>query len=173
MATLALGTNSYVDQSEADAYCADMGLDAISDDQLLIRATKWIDRTYANRFIGMRVNTTQTLNWPRVPDGDVYYTDQGFTTIDSDGNYIHLDTIPNYVKEATIEAALMLQDGSEVYSQPSPAVSEESSEVDVLKSTKKYAAPFKPSTAGDVDLYKIELILRPVLKQKGTIKLVR
>lgn len=173
MATLALGTNSYVDQSEADTYCADMGLDSVTDDQLLIRATKWIDRTFANRFLGIRLGNTQALNWPRSPAQDVYFAQGLYVSLDSDGNYIDLNTIPQAVKEATVEVALMLQDGSDPYSQPAPAVIEEHSEIDVLKSSKKYSSPFKPSTAGDVDLYKIELILRPVLKQKGAIKLVR
>lgn len=172
MATLVLGTNSYVDQSEADAYTADMGLDAITDDQLLIRATKWVDRNYAGRFIGFRALNSQALNWPRASAVDVY-SESGRISLDSDGNFIDLNSIPPSVKEAVIEVALLLQDESDVYAQPTPAVTEESTEIDVLKSTKKYSSPFQAKTAGDIDLYKIELILRPVLRAKGAIKLVR
>lgn len=173
MATLTVGENSYVDLTTANQYCDDMGLDEISDDQLLIRASKFIDRNYANRFIGMRQTTVQTLNWPRVPDGDVLFTDTGTATLDSDGNFIHLNTIPPYVVEATIEMALILQDGTDPYSQPSPAALSETSKIDVIETQKKYSSPFKPAQAGDFDFYKLDLILRPVLRQKGAIKLVR
>lgn len=160
---LVLGTNSYVTLEEANAYAAEQGLAVVSDEQFLIRATKWIDRTYGHRFMGVRYATDQSLAWPRQ---DVSRLD-----FDADSDWIDLNTIPTAVKEATIEAAAMLQAGTSLYVQPSPAVIEESSQVDVLSIHKVYAGAYRPMS-GDVDLYKIELILRPVLA-RSSIRLVR
>lgn len=157
---LTVGTNSYVSLDDANTYTAAQGLDSITDEAYLIQATKWIDRTFAKRFIGARQAIDQPLNWPR------------FVMIDSDGNLLNMNAVPNAVIEATVEAAIQFQNGVDMYVEPSPAVLEEWNELDVLKTRKYYAGSYKPKQAGDLNLYKIELILRPVL-MSDRVKLMR
>lgn len=158
---LTVGQNSYISLVESTEYTESQGLDLVADEQYLIRATKWIDRTFGFRFIAGRLNRAQTLCWPR------------YATADIDGNFIASETIPQAVKEATIEVALQMQAGIEMYVQPSPALTEETNQLDVIRTTKKYASPHLVKSVGDVDLYKIELILRPVLTSSTVNRLAR
>ena len=164
---LTLGINSYATLEEANAYATDQGLDAISDEAFLVRATKWIERTFGGRFIGAKQVSFQSLSWPRVATARTSEDESGYITLDSDGNPINLNTIPVAVKEATIEVALLIQNGTDLYVQPTPAVVEETTEIDVLKTHKVYAGSYR-----NANLYKIELILRPVLGVTS-LKLVR
>jgi hypothetical protein len=171
--SLIVGTDSYVSVADAAIYCAAQGLDALSDPETLLkRATVAIDRLYGGRFIARKIATAQLLGWPR-SEGYSFSADENgyFYFIDSDGNPRNTQIIPPEVVQATIELAVVLDRGEiDPYAQPNPMVKSEDIQVDVIKTTRSFAAP---SGYASDPLYIITLILRPVLKNGGYIKFVR
>lgn len=89
------GANSYASIADADTYFADRGTgtwtgsDAVKEGAL-IRATAYIDATY--RFVGIIVDRTQALAWPR------------YEAYDREGRI--LSGVPAAVIGATCELAL-------------------------------------------------------------------
>lgn len=161
--------NSYVTYAEFQAYCDLIGRTAPAQDVVeprLIQGTLALDRKYGARFLGRKTDSTQPLQWPRTPSQDrmVNNTD-GLYTVDAEGNYRDLNTIPPEVQEAVCEVALAMPTGFTLYSQDNPAVTEETKKVDVLSTTYKYAGPFAVRSATD---YTIDLILFPILLSSAT-----
>lgn len=97
-------SNSFVTLSEANTF-ADSKLpsptawDAASDDtcnRALVSATRWLS---ALLWLGTRVDATQALSWPRTGVVDVD---------DPDENEYDTDEIPQRVKDATCELAILM-----------------------------------------------------------------
>jgi hypothetical protein len=99
-------SNSYVSLADAALYFADSAYVSAWDDtdetqsNLLISATRRLDQ---EQFMGYRSSYTQALKWPR---SGVY----------SDGILVAFDTIPQKVKDAVCELALVLA-GSNILEQ--------------------------------------------------------
>ena len=169
---LTVGTDSYIAVADAEAYIAAQGLDALSDPEVLLkRATLAIDRIYGARFIARKILTTQPLAWPR-SEGYSYTVDENgyFYFIDSDGNPRNTNLIPAEVQQATVELAVMMDAGTNPYTQPDPFVKDESVQIDVIKTSSTYASNIGHKSD---PLYLITLVLRPILKNGGSIKFVR
>lgn len=96
---------SYISVVDATAYHAARGNAAwaslasdIVREQLLRKATDYMEQVYRSRWAGVRVHSTQALSWPRynVPLEDVGY---GYA-------YYASDAVPPQVKNACAELAL-------------------------------------------------------------------
>jgi hypothetical protein len=81
--------------------------------------TQYLDNAYRNRWKGYRTNQNQALAWPRIGDGgdSRFRLPVGSTffvhgLIDEDGFEIPTDVVPNQVKRAAMEAALMALSGT-------------------------------------------------------------
>jgi hypothetical protein len=101
--------DSYTALADADAYFTARGIatwtgtDAVKE-QALRRATTYLDNQYRSRWVGVRVNETQSLAWPRQGRcGAVLY--------DSDDFQIAADAIPVQLRDACIEVALLTLTG--------------------------------------------------------------
>lgn len=89
---------SYISVTDAAKYHADRGNAAwvtvsALPEQLLRRATEYIDRTYRARWKGARVLTAQALDWPRAD-------------VDTESSSVPSDSVPLAVCRACAELAL-------------------------------------------------------------------
>lgn len=94
--------DSYISETDADTYVTnylggDAGwtaADTATREQALREATRYLDITYQRRWKGIRLNETMSLDWPRqsVLDEDEYLIDDA--------------TVPQRVKDATVEMAV-------------------------------------------------------------------
>lgn len=104
--------DSYASLEEADAYFLARGIstwtgtDAVKENALR-RATAYLDNQYRGRWVGVRYSETQSLAWPRM-DGNRGW---GYPLLDLDGFDISYSTVPTQIKNATIEAALLVITG--------------------------------------------------------------
>jgi hypothetical protein len=116
--------DSYVTVQEFTDYCTARGISfptspAGTVEVWLRRATSYLDNQYRERWKGYRTNQTQSLAWPRIgKGGDSRFRDPDRTTffvygvIDADGFEIPTNVIPQQVKNATCEAALLVKSGA-------------------------------------------------------------
>lgn len=89
--------NSYVSETDFDAYCDDRAISPTSGDveAALVRASASLDGAYRAQYPGYRTNTrVQGLEWPRT------------AAYDYEGNLIPEDEIPKEVTQATCELAV-------------------------------------------------------------------
>ena len=143
---LEVGTNTYASEAHALAYTTLMGLEELTDTEALLkRATRALD-AYSSRFVGEQSDSAQPLEWPRTTH----------------------DGIPSKIADATVELALMLQNSVNVFAQQAPFVTSESVEVDVISTSKTYAAPHREDT-----LYRISMLLNKYLTSSSSVRLVR
>ena len=166
---LTVGTNTYVDEAAAAEYCELAGLDALANPETsLKRATLALDRLYGGRFIGVKASIAQALAWPRRPTASQVDASQDWYVVDSFGNYRDFNGIPVEVQQATVELAVLIEDGKDVYLQPEPRVVSESVELDVIKQSRTYLSGYMVTP-----LNKVNVILAPLLTRAGSIRLVR
>lgn len=98
-------SNSYVDITFADSYFSERGETAwanFSDEEkekYLIRATDYIDNIF--QWYGQRQSESQALRFPRK---NLY---------DYEG--LEIEGVPNLLKQAVCDAALILSDGTELF----------------------------------------------------------
>jgi hypothetical protein len=103
---------SYLTLSEANDRIATLFDDAWDEAEppvqtsALQRASAYLDRRFAGRWRGIRATAAQTLAWPRTGAMDA----EGFT--------IEPDAIPEAVKAATAEVALLIIKGVPLEAQP-------------------------------------------------------
>jgi len=110
---------SYISVADASAYHDKRGNTTWADmsepemEQSLRRATDYLVQVYRLRWNGTRVNSVQSLDWPRafVLREDFNYSGiNGYTTIG--GNYYYpSNVVPNEVKNACAEMALKASAG--------------------------------------------------------------
>lgn len=173
----AANADSYASLTEATTYftargvSAWTGTDAVKE-QALRKATTYLDNQYRDRWVGRRANETQSLAWPRI-DGTRGY---GYPLRDLDGFDIASDAVPVQVKNATLEAALLVIAGEtlEPRLERGGAIKSISKGVGPLNKAVTYA-----DGASVVDRYTvIEGLLRGIAKSapgasSGTVELVR
>jgi hypothetical protein len=114
----ASNADSYASVAEADTYFTARGIatwtGATADKEAALRrATTYLDNQYRERWKGIRTNETQSLAWPRLDGVRGYPYRYGFATLllDLDGFQIGSNVVPQQVKTATIEAALLALTG--------------------------------------------------------------
>lgn len=109
--------DSYASLADANAYFTARGVTAWTgtDDAkeaALRRATTYLDNQYRGRWVGVRYVETQALAWPRVDGSGGAEGRATCPLYDVDGFVIAYDAIPMQIKNATIEAALLIVGGS-------------------------------------------------------------
>ena len=93
--------NSYLAVADADSYFADRGnedwaaQDTTAKEQALVRATFAINAWLRGKWRGAKFTATQSLAWPRSG------------VVDEDGYELATDAVPQPVKDATAEVALI------------------------------------------------------------------
>jgi hypothetical protein len=151
-------SNSYVTLAEADQYFSDTGNLgwAGTDDfknQNLINATAAMDATYGQRYLSyLRDNTTQALLWPR------------HQVWDRHARRINQGTIPQSLKNAQCEMAILAQNGVNLYPEGSADhnTTSESVTIGEISESKTYSRPAQDTAQYD-GFRKVEQILWPIL----------
>ena len=93
--------NAYIDVAFADEHHADRGNTAWTDfttaqrESGIIRASDYVDKRFGVRFVGIRKNKRQGLEWPRL---DAFDLDNFL--------YSGVDAVPRNLKKAVAEYAL-------------------------------------------------------------------
>jgi len=179
--SLTVGVDTYISLADARTYVAVQGLTPLpildaDAEALLKRATIALDRNYGNRYLGIKVSETQTLAWPRNYINSVvniphFEGEWPYVVVDSDGNPRDFSGLQPETGYAETEMAVMLQANVDLYAQPDPYLSQIRQKVSSLEEEKQ----FKGNQGYRVDpLYKITLILRPLLKTStGSIPITR
>lgn len=111
-------TNSdvYVSVAAADVYFSSRGLETwdgttTEKEVALRRGRQYLENAYRGMFKGVRTNRTQALSWPRM--ATVAYNASVVGVIyDEDGWYINSNEIPQQLKDANCEAALLVLTGA-------------------------------------------------------------
>lgn len=116
---------SYFSIEEADAYFAARGNDnwtgqVLAKEAAARLATQYLDNAYRDKWKGYRTTQEQALAWPRIGSGGdsrFRYPGRSFAVwgvVDSDGFEIPTDAVPENVKRAAMEAALLVLRGTEL-----------------------------------------------------------
>jgi hypothetical protein len=98
---------SYFSLAEATTYFTNRGVtawtgtDAVKE-QAARKGTSYLDNAYRNRWKGYRTAQTQALAWPRV--GSTFFV---YGIVDEDGFEIPTNVVPDQIKRAAMEAALL------------------------------------------------------------------
>lgn len=168
---------SYFSVAEADTYFAARGVTAwgsantTSKEQAARLGTTYLDNAYRDRWKGIRSTQTQALAWPR-SDGE-RRDGVGLTMAlnDCDGFQIAVDAVPDQVKRAAMEAALLALNGTTL----EPTLERGGQ----IKSIDKSVGPLRKAViymdgAPALDRYTaIEGLLRGLVQSAGNVKLVR
>ena len=121
--TVTVGTDSYIDESELQAYAAARGITLIGDASVqLIKAMDYLE---AQSFKGTKTDAAQPLQWPR-------------TGVYIDGMLIDSDTVPQEVKDAQAVIAVSIDQGYDPMATYGPAVKRR--KTDVLETEYKDSA---------------------------------
>lgn len=142
---------SYVSLLDVVNYGASYGLSTTHvDEPTIMRAMRYLEGAYFERWIGVKRTEDQTLSWPRA-----WATRQdGYTNSES--------TIPNEVKNAV--CALAIRAVSGVNLSPDITRNDVTIEEEIGPIRVKYA-----TNAQIIAIYRdIELILKPVLRNNGS-----
>lgn len=102
---------SFISEADADLYHENRGnttWDSVAEKEAMLRrATDYMEQAYRLRWTGMRVTTTQRLSWPRawvpIPDAP-----SGYGSV---GGYVEQNVVPEQVKAACAELALLASTG--------------------------------------------------------------
>ncbi len=90
--------NSYVDETDLEAYAAARGITLVTDsEQLLIIAMDYVESLV---YKGIKVTKTQSLQWPR-------------TGVYLDGYAVDNDEIPKELKNGLMECAIAIDQGDD------------------------------------------------------------
>lgn len=142
MATITVGTNSYVTEAELTTYATDRGVTIAGDTAiLLIKAMDYIE---TRNFIGIKNEITQTLEWPR--------------EVCSGINYCEIDhtEVPTDIKNAQMVAALIIDGGGDL--QPSIDRTVKREKVDVIE------VEYMDNALSSKQYTQLNDILRPYIK---------
>ncbi len=98
---------AYDTAANADAYFTARGVttwtgDATAKEAALVRGADYLERRYRQRWVGTKATSTQALAWPRLNVEDV------------DGYAIASTVVPEAVKRANFEAALLVLSGTDL-----------------------------------------------------------
>ena len=151
------GAESYASVIYADAYHAARGktdwaeLTTERKEQALRRSTDYMIQFYRPRWEGYRTNTGQALDWPRslVEIKDTNYI----------GSYIDTNSVPDEIKRACCELALISISGS-----LAPNIERETASESIDGISVSYFQGSRQYT-----VYRaIDMILKPFLRHDGT-----
>lgn len=111
MATITVGTNSYVTEAELQTYADDRGITIAAADLsvLLIQAMDYIE---TRAFKGSKTDPSQALEWPR---SGVYLN----------GTELDDTIVPDAIKQAQMAAALIYDTGADLLGSVAPRVTAE------------------------------------------------
>jgi hypothetical protein len=151
-------SNSYVSLVDADAYHllydnTNWAGDNTLKETALILATQAVDLLYGDRYQSLKYDSGSNLLWPRYPFVDTY------------GN-LHQNSIPQVLKNAVCEIALMHLNGDDIvplYNTDS-SLSENTVIIGELEFVSKYRSAIESETYSGY--HKIELFLKPILMSK-------
>jgi len=154
--------NSYVTLAESETYFAakgELGWAGTDDfkNQNLINATTALDALYGQRFISfMADELNQALLWPR---DDTYDLNQ---------RRIEEGTIPNSLKNAQMEMALLNQNGVNLYPEGNTNndITQRAVSIGDISDSKTFQSTNKEQATYE-GFREIELILRPILMPKS------
>jgi len=124
-------------------------IELVSDEfeTALVRATRYLDDKYGQRWLGSRTNEDQALDWPRLG------------VEDPDGRWLDDDIVPQAVKDACCEAALELLVRGDLSPSVSPddsgAVQSESASVGPLS----FSQSFSGAKSTEVSIPKVSRVL--------------
>ena len=101
---------SYLSVADADTYHASLGTTAWTGansvkEAALRKATRHLDGTYRHRWPGVRVNSSQALDWPRA-GAEWSDSGNGSSLVYGSVYAIPSDSVPQAVKDATAELAV-------------------------------------------------------------------
>lgn len=117
MAVITVGTNSYVTEAELTTYATDRGETITGDlSVLLIKAMDYIE---TRRYIGVKTDFDQALQWPREVCTGQY------------GCEIDNQVVPQDIKDAQMVAALIVDGGDDL--QPTVDRATKREKVDVIE----------------------------------------
>jgi hypothetical protein len=167
------GAEAYISAEDATAYFAARGMAdwaALASDeireQMLRRATDYMEQVYRERWSGYMTLPTQVLSWPRhlVPIKG-YYAGVGLSSSAGFGAYYPNNTVPTVVANACAELALRAIAGDLA---PNVKRLVKRVKVDVIET--EYADGASPYTR----FRAVDLMLQPFLSgAAGQMKLVR
>lgn len=155
--------DSYISLADADAYNQANGNDEkfreLTSDQReekLRLATKALDLEYDGKWKGTRRKATQVLEWPRCGVSD------------PDGHDVSESTIPQRIKDATVELAIGLANGSELHAVKTDRslIKKERSKLGDLEEEVEYGGGGK-SNADSPSFPKVKRIVRRYLVGGG------
>lgn len=102
--------NAYISLADADTYVEEhtstttwSGADDADQQKAIRLATQYLDLTYGQRWRGTRYTDTQALDWPRT------------SFEDRDGNATAYDEVPSAVEAATVELAIRVLAGDDLF----------------------------------------------------------
>lgn len=150
MATIIVGTNSYVTVTELETYATDRGITIIADTTILL--IKSMDYIETRQYKSVKTVADQALEFPRILCASGYNCEYDN------------ETVPDDIKTAQIVGALYIDDGEEL--QPTLTQSIKSEKVDVLE------IEYQDNTSASSTFTKLNDLLRPFLSNTG-LKTVR
>lgn len=137
MATIVVGTNSYVTEAELETYATDRGITLTGDTSvLLVNAWDYVD---LQDYSGSKTDDAQAMEFPRNGDTEVPYN----------------------IERAQMEAAILIDEGTDFFATETQAIKRE--KIDVLETeyqdgtsssfvvypkVDKLLAPYLANTAG-------------------------
>ena len=133
MATITVGENSYVTETELSTYATDRGVTISGDTSvLLIKAMDFIE---SRDFIGDKADATQALQFPRTLCAQFGYdrpnSYQGYTNFNDYYCEYSNTEVPKGIKNAQMIAALLIDSGEDL--QPSVGRAVKREKIDVLE----------------------------------------
>jgi len=165
---IVVDANSYITLAEAGTYHtlygnADWAGDDANLELSLINAARSLDMLYGSRFLSEVQTSGQSLLFPR------------YAFIDQNNRYHKSGAIPQSLKEAQAELALMHYNGDNIYPEENPTagVSESSVKIgDIAIATKFNKQPAKSTFEG---FRRVDVVIRPLLVSTtgGTLRMVR
>lgn len=164
----ATDADSFASYAEYTAYCAARNITPSAEataEVELRKGTTYLCNHYRDRWIGRRATQEQSLPWPRIDSGC------GGVLYDIDEWPIASDAVPTQVKNATIEAALLVKAGVtlEPRLERGGAIKSLSEQVGPLATTTVWA-----DGASITDRYMaIEGWLRGLVRSANSVRLVR
>jgi len=143
-------SNSYVSNTEINAYVADRGFTAVTSPETLAHiAMDWLEQ---QNFKGDKNTDAQALQWPRA-------------NVDIDGYTVLTTTIPQLLKDAQIELVIAISAGTSPLANLERETKIE--KVDVIE------VEYMTSSRSQTYLQAVEFKLKKLLKHSGQLRSIR
>lgn len=160
------GADSYIDLEDAQTYietylpsAAGDWPAADADQEVALRiGCQALEATYGARWLSSRLNAASSLTWPR------------YSFYDRTGKYYASDAIPEAVRQAQVEMALLYAQGEDVFPQEAAqnVVLGERTKVGDIETEKTYGRSVRFSS-----FRKADLLLASLLRSTTNVNLIR